>query len=230
MFNWDYDNQQTVEDEFFDFIRRPDFPCVGAKAALGRGSMKVVACRSIASAWDDVRIHDIAREWAEVYDREPGLFKSLAFVFDGPCDLNEEAFERHMWDRLTSMTEKDEWRGIPADKRVSDDPEQPHFGLSFGGQAFFVVGLHPNASRPARRFIHPAMVLNLHDQFEELRRTGRYEGLREAILERDERFSGSINPMLGRHGEVSGARQYSGRAVPENWKCPFSSRRASSDD
>jgi FPC/CPF motif-containing protein YcgG len=224
MFNWAYDNQQSVEADFSAFIKAPDFPCVGAKAALGRGTLKVVSCKSIASAWDDVRMHDIAREWAEAHEREPTLFRSLAFVFDGPRDLSEEEFERHLWNRLTSMTSKDEWRGIAPDKRVSDDPNDPHFGVSFGGQAFFIVGLHPNASRPARRFDLPAMVLNLHDQFEQLRETGRYQALREAILERDMKLAGSMNPMLGEHGQVSGARQYSGRRVPPDWKCPFAGR------
>lgn len=225
MFCWAYENQQSIENEFSDFVKSHNFPCVGAKSALGRGTLKVYSCRSIASAWDDLRMHDIAREWAVAYSREPGLFRSLAFVFEGPRDLSEEAFERLLWERLQSMSAKDEWRGINHDHRVSDNPDDPHFSLSFGGQAFFVVGLHPNASRPARRFNRPAMVLNLHDQFEELRRAGRYDGLRQAILERDEKLAGSINPMLSRHGEVSEARQYSGRAVPSDWECPFSGRK-----
>lgn len=230
MFNWAYENQQSIEDEFSDFVKSHAFPCVGAKSALGRGTLKVVSCRSIASAWDDVRMHDIAREWAEAYSREPGLFRSLAFVFEGPCDLSEEAFESFLWQRLQSMTDKDEWRGITSDERVSDNPEDPHFSLSFGGQAFFVVGLHPQASRPARRFARPAMVFNLHDQFEELRSSGRYEGLRQAILDRDERLAGSINPMLSRHGESSEARQYSGREVPGGWACPFVGHRGAVSD
>jgi FPC/CPF motif-containing protein YcgG len=30
--------------------------------------------------------------------------------------------------------------------------------------------------------------------------------------------------MLARHGTVSEARQYSGRAVDKDWVCPFSGR------
>lgn len=230
MFHWAYDNQSIVEREFTDFVKAQDFPCVGAKAALGRGTLKVVSCRSLTSSWDDVRMHDIARQWAAEYKRFPSLFRSLAFVFEGPDDLDELSFETALWERLQSMTDKDQWRGIPADSRVSSDPDDPHFSLSFGGEAFFVVGLHPNASRPARRFSRPAMVLNLHDQFDELRNSGRYEQLRQSILERDQAIAGTINPMLARHGENSEARQYSGRAVPADWACPFSGRRASSLD
>jgi uncharacterized protein len=81
--------------------------------------------------------------------------------------------------------------------------------------------LHPNASRPARRFSRPALVFNLHDQFERLREEGRYDRMRERIVERDLALAGSINPMLARHGEVSEARQYSGRKVEAGWRCPF---------
>ena len=154
----------------------------------------------------------------------PRLFTSLAFVFEGPRSLSEQEFEAALWQRLQSMTDKDVWRGGTPDERVSDNPEDPHFSLSFGGEAFFVVGLHPHASRPARRFDSPVIVLNLHDQFEELRKDGRYEGLRSAILERDEKLAGSANPMLARHGEQSAARQFSGRLVGDDWRCPYSGR------
>jgi FPC/CPF motif-containing protein YcgG len=65
------------------------------------------------------------------------------------------------------------------------------------------------------------MVFNLHDQFERLRQEGAYEKLRGTILARDVVQSGSVNPMLARHGEASEARQYSGRAVEAEWACPF---------
>jgi len=68
------------------------------------------------------------------------------------------------------------------------------------------------------------LVFNLHDQFEQLREAGRYEKLRESILDRDEKLAGSMNPMLARHGASSEARQYSGRAVEPGWQCPFSGR------
>ena len=126
--------------------------------------------------------------------------------------------------RVQSLHDKDVWRGQDYDPRVSPDPGNPHFSLSFGGEAFFIVGLHPHASRPARRFERPTLVFNLHDQFERLREAGKYEGLREKILVRDDRLAGSRNPMLARHGDVSEARQYSGRVVDEDWVPPFEYR------
>lgn len=204
-----------------EFVRAPSFPCVGAKSALGRGQLTTYVARSIESAWNDVDIQDQLMQFAWRYQKEPTLFTSFAVIFEGPGDLNESQFEERMWERIQSLTEKDSWRGQTVDPRVSADPDDPHFSLSFGGEAFFVVGLHPGASRPARRFAYPTMIFNLHDQFEALRAQNRYEKLRGSILERDLELAGSINPMLARHGTISEARQYSGRNVPDSWSCPY---------
>ena len=215
-----------LREELEAWIADLAFPCVGAKSALARGSLEVVPALDLTSAWNDVAIHDALLHWAWDYAAEPGGLRSLAVVFEGPLDLSEEAFERHLWERLQSLADKDHWRGQPYDSRVSADPESPHFSLSFGGEAFFVVGLHPHASRPARRFGRPTMVFNLHDQFEKLRDEGRYEKMRSAIMERDRKLAGDTNPMLARHGEASEAVQYSGRKVDEDWTPPFADKRA----
>ena len=216
---------ERIEDQFRDFVADTMFPCVGAKSAQARGMLEVVTAFDMSSSWDDLRIHDRLLDWSEQYRDDPQGLRSLAVIFENPADLTEEQFEKLIWERIQSLADKDNWLGQPYDKSVSSDPEDPHFSLSFGGEAFFVVGLHPNASRPARRFAHPVMVFNLHNQFEALRADGRYERMREAILERDKKLAGNINPMLARHGESSEARQYSGRAVDSDWSCPFSDPR-----
>lgn len=222
----DTQTRDAGEDELRARIAAPDFPCVGAKSALARGTLRTLVCHSLASGWDDVLIHRALMDWAQGYRDDPTGLRSLAVVFSGPDDLDEAGFEALMWERIQSFADKDHWLGQPYDHRVSADPGDPHFSLSFGGEAFFVVGLHPNASRPARRFPRPTLVFNLHAQFEALREQGKYEKMRATILTRDEEVSGSINPMLARHGEASEARQYSGRRVDEDWRCPFSDKRA----
>ena len=212
-----FDSERALEE----FIRDPSFPCVGAKSALGKGQLTTYVARSIDSAWNDVEIQDGLMQFAWRYQEQPTLFTSFAVIFEGPADLDEARFEHHLWERIQSLTAKDSWRGQTPDPRVSADPDDPHFSLSFGGQGFFVVGLHPRASRPARRFAYPTMIFNLHDQFEALRAQNRYEKLRGSILERDLELAGSINPMLARHGTISEACQYSGRQVPPGWSCPY---------
>lgn len=211
----------NLRRQFEAFIRQQDFPCVGAKSALKRRQIEVIVARDIVSAWDDLRLHEEIRRFAEEYRRRPKLFSSVAIIFRHVRNLSEEAFESALWDRLQSLHDKDSWLGYDYDQRVESDPDSPHFAFSLGGSGFFVVGLHPGASRKARRFSHPAIVFNLHDQFERLRSDGQYQRLRSKILQRDRAYSGSINPMLVTHGEGSAAPQYSGRKVGAAWRCPF---------
>ncbi|MGB3797284.1 MAG: guanitoxin biosynthesis heme-dependent pre-guanitoxin N-hydroxylase GntA [Alteraurantiacibacter sp.] len=220
--------EEVAREELARQIAEPDFPCVGAKSALSRGTLKTLVGHSITSGWDDMQVHDALLDWAIAYRNNPAGLRSLAIIFEGPMDLEEVEFEKAMWERLQSLADKDNWRGQPLDQRVSADPASPHFSLSFGGEAFFVVGLHPRASRPARRFQRPTLVFNLHDQFERLRDEGGYERMRNVILKRDKALAGDINPMLSSHGEASEARQYSGRKVGLDWECPFADPRVAS--
>jgi FPC/CPF motif-containing protein YcgG len=212
----------SLADKFRSFIRKTDFPCVGAKSALAKGTLHVLVARDIRSNWDDRRIYEGITHVIREYNANRALFQSFAVIFENPLDMDESTFESFLWARAESLTNKDTWLGTPRDDRVSSDPSNPHFSLSFGEEAFFIVGLHPRASRPARRFERPVLVFNLHDQFEQLREEGRYERMRATIIERDVALAGSANPMLARHGTISEARQYSGRDVAEpGWVCPF---------
>ncbi|WP_265561650.1 guanitoxin biosynthesis heme-dependent pre-guanitoxin N-hydroxylase GntA [Sphingomicrobium arenosum] len=217
------DGAEVVE-RFEKLIVDRGYPCVGAKGAIGRGQMRSYVGRSITSAWDDVALVQELTTFARFYAKERPLFTTFAAFFPESPRLDEEAFEQAIWTRIASLQDKDDWLGYDPDEAVDTDPASPQFSLSFGGQGFFVVGMHPDASRPARQFECPIMIFNLHDQFERLRADGRYEKMRAEILERDRRLAGSVNPMLARFGEQSEARQYSGRQVGPDWTCPWQGR------
>ena len=53
--------------------------------------------------------------------------------------------------------------------------------------------------------------------------------MRDVIRARDERQTGSMNPMLADFGKRSEAIQYSGRAAGADWKCPFAGSDRSRD-
>lgn len=205
-------------------IEEAEFPCVGAKSALAQDGLKVETARSITDGRDDARIHRALAVWSRMADDDAPEFRSFAVVFEGPCNLDERAFEAALWQRLSALAALDHAAGFSTEPGFSSDPVDAHFALSFGGKAYFAVGLHPHASRRARRLAFPAIIFNLHNQFARLREEGRYERMREVILARDEAADGAPNPMLARHGTVSEARQYSGRAVEEGWVCPFAPR------
>lgn len=202
------------------FIDDSAFPCVGAKSALHKDRLRFVQLGPLGDG-DEARplgdaLDAYAREFAQ-----PGVTPvSLIALFE-PTAMDEPQFERKLWDQLNALHALDLERGQGWDPTVSDDPERNDFSFSYGGQAFFVVGLHPGASRIARRAPVPCLVFNFHAQFEELKRTGKYQSMQAAVRARDIKLQGSINPVLARFGEASEARQYSGRAVEAAWKCPF---------
>jgi hypothetical protein len=214
--------RESLTAELCDFIRKPEFPCVGAKSALGRNQIVTVTARDIGCPDDDRKILDALYDFIASYDSRKKMFTSFAVLFEGPVDLGEEAFERHLWARLSALhkldAEKFSWA-----ENVSNDPASGDFAFSLGAHAFFIVGLHPQASRDARRLPHPAMIFNLHEQFQDLRMRGQYQRIKETVLDRDLKAHGSINPMLAEHGAGSAARQYSGRKVEADWRCPFRS-------
>ena len=208
---------------FLERIGRPAFPCVGAKSAAAQEGIEFFEARDLRCPRDDAAL--LARLQGFAAGAPPdALVVSFVALFPDTPKLAEADFEQALWQRLQALHELDA-REFEWDASVSSDPASPQFSMSLGGRAFYVIGLHPGASRRARRFPLTAMVFNLHSQFETLREDGRYDKMRAAITERDIDYSGSRNPMLKVHGEASEARQYSGRVVGAEWRCPFSAQR-----
>jgi len=210
-----------LREGLLGLIRRRRFPCVAAKSALAKGGLRIETAGAITSSRDDLRIHDRLARWSRVTRPDAQALRSIAFVFAGPRGLDEEGFEAALWARLTALVAIDAERGYAPAPGYSEDPADSDFALSFAGRAYFAIGMHPHASRRARRAPSPTIVFNPHDQFRQLRKQGRYERMRQVILARDTAFDGRPNPMIARHGEVSEAAQYSGRAVGDDWVCPF---------
>jgi hypothetical protein len=209
-----------LREEFKLFVRSDAFPCVGAKSALALDHLLLIEAQDIESAADDLDIYAALKAFGENLDPEEGV-QSCVILFHGPRDLDEAGFEKALWNRLQCLHNLDVASGEEWPENVDRDPASAHFGMSVAGHAYFVVGLHPNASRPARRFQFPALVFNAHEQFERLKADGRFYTMQNVVRERDAELAGDINPMLRDFGEESEARQYSGRAVEQDWACPL---------
>lgn len=212
---------QTSQQMLKNLIGHTGFPCVGAKTAAAKKQIEVINARDLRCPTDDQRILAGVAAFTAKYNADLQLFRSLIVTFDGPVDLTELAFEQALWQRLQALHDLDDRAWDPA---VSSDPSEPNFSYSLGGRAFYLIAMHPNASRPARRLAKPAIVFNLHDQFEQLRQDGSYKTMQNLVRRRDSAFAGSINPMLKDFGKRSEAVQYSGRMAAESWQCPFIAR------
>ncbi len=209
---------------FLEFIAGDTYPCVGAKSALARGSIETHELGTLGDHRNDRLMLDGLSQFVAMIEEsacEEDIVNSYVAIFDGPFDMNELQFESSMWSQLWRIHELDTLAGNHSAEDVSSDPDNPHFSLSMAGHPFFLIGLHPRASRLARRFSHPVLVFNSHRQFEKLRGDRRYGKMQSAIRSRDIELQGSVNPNLADFGEASEARQYSGREVEDDWRCPF---------
>jgi FPC/CPF motif-containing protein YcgG len=214
----------VANDAFRTFVLDDAFSCLGAKSAIRRGTYRLgtYACLD-----DPAVTEGLARDlYAFAAERNgfEGQFTTFVATFRERVFSDEASFERALWSQLQRLHDLDA-RFHPWDPRVSDDPADPRFSFSIAGNAFFVIGMHPKASRTARRFAWPTLVFNAHEQFEELRRDGRFAGLQARIRDRERTLDGVINPNLADYGHHSEARQYSGRPTEGSWTCPFRPRR-----
>ena len=204
--------------DFKQFILDWDHPCIMAQTVFSLDQVDFHTYKNFGSLKTAKAILRDLKKYLEEYDFESNDFRTFLVAFEGRKDYSEEEFEKTLWEQLQHLHEVD---NTPWDKAVDYDPTSPTFSFSLGGKAFYIVGLHPNSSRMARQAPYPAIAFNLHWQFEKLREMNTYHNVRDKIRERDMELQGSINPMLEDFGKKSEARQYSGRRVEEEWKCPF---------
>jgi FPC/CPF motif-containing protein YcgG len=212
---------QEPADRLKAFVLDDTFPCLGARSAINTGRAHI---QSYGRLGDETspRLQSLCDALAAFSAAYPKPGESpvtcIALFDDDVCD--EQDFERRLWCHLQALHRCDR-RDFDWAQGVSSDPASSDFSYSIAGRAFFVVGLHPYASRLARRSPVPCIAFNLHDQFEQLRSSGKYDKMQRAIRARDVALPGGVNPVLTRFGEASEARQYSGREVSADWGCPF---------
>ncbi len=214
--------ERVAHASFRDFVLDDAFSCLGAKAALRAGTYRFGtygtlddAASSAGLARDLYAFANERRGFESLYTTYVAVFADFERTSDP--DL---AFEGALWRQLTRLHEIDRERHA-WDSKVSSDPNDPNFSYSFAGTGFFVVGLHPESTRSARRFAWPTLVFNAHEQFETLRDRGQFARLQDRIRTREIALDGSINPNLADFGAHSEARQYAGRPLAKEWTCPF---------
>ncbi len=212
---------EFIHDSFRALTLNPRFACVAARGAVQRGTYRLGVYPDMATPDATAGLVRDLWTFTREQDKWGGEFSSFAAVFEGPTALEETDFEASLWTQLQALHEADaeNW-----DASVSRDPNSSDFSFSFAGRAFFVIGLHPASSRWTRRFAWPMLVFNAHRQFEQLRADGRMDKLTGSIRARDAALQGAENAMLTQFGERSEARQYAGRVVGDDWKCPFHPR------
>lgn len=212
-----------IHQQFHGLVTSDYFPCVGAKSAFQRRAYRFGLFGRMDDAGTTAPLLASVKRFIADQPAIDAQYSTFVAVFDGPSIAHEVEFEQTLWQQLQRVHDLDSEDHDWAPGR-SQDPDDPHFAFSVGGKAFFLVGLNPAASRWARRFAWPVLIFNAHHQFEKLREDNRFERMQQVIKTRDATLQGQANPESLNFGVRSEARQYAGRQVPDDWKCPFTAR------
>ena len=202
-------------------ILNPAYPCVFARSAVNKDAYRFALYESMT---DNNSLSSFAQDFAEfVADQDSKAelsqeFSTFLVSFLTPRSTNEVQFEGYLWEVLNGLHALDT---VAWDATTTSDPDSPLFSFSFAGRSYFVIGLHGGASRFSRIFPYPTLVFNAHRQFQTLKDEGKFESSQTTIRKRDTLIQGSINRSLTDYGNDSEAKQYSGRHVEPEWKCPF---------
>lgn len=211
--------QKDIDDMVREFIL-DGHPCVMAQSVVKDNNLTVHKYKKM----DEISAIHILKD-LELYldniDQDTMKFQTFIAVFKDEEFITELEFEKSLWKLLNTLHKHDTHKW---DNATSSNPNSENFSFSLLANSFYIVGMHPNSSRLARSSPLPMIVFNLHSQFDQLRELKRFKHVKKIIRRRDKAYQGSINPMLEDFGTNSEARQYSGRNVGKDWKCPFSTK------
>lgn len=212
----------TIEINYRDFILKRKHPCVMANSIFLQDEYKLKIYDDITSDAVVAPVILDIETYIKEYDFDSNSFETIIFCFKNNSFKTELQFEKALWEFLQKLHDNDDrsW-----DSNVNRDPENANFSFSLKGRAFYIIGMHPKSSRIARQAPYCTLVFNLHWQFEKLREMGIYQNIKKRIRRRDKKLQGTINPVLKDFGKASESRQYSGREIENDWKCPFSNKK-----
>src|SRR5437870_3971157 len=91
---------QFIINEYLAYLAAKKFPCIGAKATLATQQVKCMVADNMACPNDDQNILKFLYSFIDNYRNSKNFYHSAAIIFEGPQVINEEMFDKLMWQRL----------------------------------------------------------------------------------------------------------------------------------
>lgn len=211
----------NIEKEIEALVTQKEYPCVAAIKSYFNDEYEVGLYKDFGSGNSGKNLRQDLQGFLEKLKVSQSPYYTFWGIFpDKKYVESEEKFETDLWNELSHMTSEEtkdlDWQG------KTTNPNDKNFGFHLFGENFFVVGLHPEASRKSRKFPWPTLIFNVFSQFQTLRDKSLYDPMVETNRKRDVKFQGDANPMALIHGDDWETIQFSGRKNSSQWKCPFS--------
>ncbi len=213
------DKAESFVSELSWRVTQKNYPCVAAIQSYFRNEYQVGFYGAFGSGnnWRSLR-QDLLL-FLKRQKETNSKYLSFWAVFE-PELFSESEYEKALWRELSFLTSEED-RGSDWPNAEVSNPNSPNFRFALGSSEFFVVGMHSQSSRLARRWSTPALIFNVFSQFETLKSENKYDSMVTTNRARDVSFQGSANPMVEQHGEQWESIQFSGRNNESSWQCPF---------
>lgn len=221
--------QIQAETEVKSLLAQRGYPCVAAVQSLHRNDFWLRTYTQFGKVHQRDSLREDLLQYLKKYKETRSQYFTFWTVFHDNDSYSEEEFEQFLWSELSALTSENS-KETDQDPRFSLNPDSKNFCFSLGGSALFVVGLHSQSSRLARRFPWPSLVFNVYEQFDQLASQKKYIPMVETIRRRDIEFQGDVNPMALLHNDNWESIQFSGKKNSEDWKCPFHFRKTDESD
>lgn len=209
-----------MSKEVLNFIQSSSFPCIMAKAAVRTGYIEIQNIPDIKTPQNIAMARSMLYSFIDHFRLNQNKLSSFILQIEDEALTCFNQFETSFYAFLREIYQKDKIQ-YPHDPRVSADIYDSRFSFSLKSEAFFIVALHPESPRWARRFKSPAIVFNPHIQFEKLREKNLFHKIKNIIRSKDRLLQGSINPMLNDFGERSEVFQYLGKVYGPHDRIPL---------
>jgi FPC/CPF motif-containing protein YcgG/predicted heme/steroid binding protein len=208
------DQERQVHEAFRSWIQdRKQFGCAAGRTAISRATYGLgVYDKPLGAPGNAAQLAADLETWiphqTQEWNRGNNYTTFVAVFPNSNADQGGQAFEDALFAELQALHEHDRQ---PWPNGYTKDATSMSFQYAFGGRRYFVVGLHPQASRTSRRFEYSALVFNAHEQFGNLKTTGEFAEIKSSTRKNDIRLDGEINPNLLKHPPgAPGAVEFSG--------------------
>ena len=214
-------NRKNIEKELGYHVINSS-PCIFGKSVIKSKNYDLKFYNSLTDVESIMKLYDDLLSFKNSQKEKYGNdFSSFIAIFLEDNITNEKDFDNKLWNVLNILNQKDK-KYHKWDESVDSSPLDKNFSFSFGGRAYFVLGMHKGSSRLSRKFQYPTLVFNARYYFDLLRENGTMEKYRAMIRQKDANAQGTINPNLINYSDSdSEAKLYSGMEISSDWVCPF---------
>ena len=176
-------SDKIIEQELGEHVIK-NSPCIFGKSIIKSKNYDLKIYKNLTDMNSIMKLYNDLLLFKNSQKKKYGNeFSSFIAIFTEDDIKTEKDFDNKLWNVLNILNQKDK-KHHQWDESVSSSPLDSNFSFSFGGRAYFVLGMHKGSSRLSRKFKYPTLVFNARYYFDLLRENGTMEKYRAMIRQK----------------------------------------------